>query len=212
MRTLHYNQLNVQGGAVERLRDDRGDVQRVRSGRCAAQHLPRRAAGQLRQRPAGEGPRRATRSCSRSTSATRRRRRRTRGRASTSSPRSRASPNGNSEPNNFPFFRLAEMYLIKAEALNELGPDRGRDRAGQHRSCAAVQRRRSRSSTGLSQAAARTAIFNERLFELAGEGKRRSDMIRAGTFIDARRFKRRDAGRTRSCSRFRRRRSAPTRC
>ena len=41
----------------------------------------------------------------------------------------------------------------------------------------------------MSQAAARTAIFNERLFELTGEGKRRSDMIRAGTFIDARRFK-----------------------
>ena len=42
---------------------------------------------------------------------------------------------------------------------------------------------------GMSQAAARTAIFNERWFELTGEGKRRSDMIRAGTFLDARRFK-----------------------
>src|SRR5438270_12781335 len=44
-------------------------------------------------------------------------------------------------------------------------------------------------STGLSQGAARAAIFNERLFELSGEGKRRSDMIRAGTYLDPRRFK-----------------------
>ena len=32
------------------------------------------------------------------------------------------------------------------------------------------------------QAAARTAIYNERLFEFAGEGKRRQDMIRYGSF------------------------------
>jgi hypothetical protein len=97
-------------------------------------------------------------------------------------------PNANSEPNNFPFFRLAEMYLIKAEALNELG-----------QTAAAIDqvniiRQRQFTppqplSTGLSQAAARDAIFNERLFELAAEGKRRSDMIRAGTFVNARQFK-----------------------
>ena len=97
-------------------------------------------------------------------------------------------PSGSSEPNNFPFFRLAEMYLIKAEALNELGQTAaGIDQLN-------IVRARQFStpnpiSTGLSQAAARTAIFNERLFELTVEGKRRSDMIRAGTFIDARRFK-----------------------
>jgi starch-binding outer membrane protein, SusD/RagB family len=97
-------------------------------------------------------------------------------------------PSGSSEPNNFPFFRLAEMYLIKAEALNELGqPDAA---------IAQVNIIRARQfspaqplALGMSQSAARTAIFNERLFELTGEGKRRSDMIRAGTFLDARRFK-----------------------
>ena len=41
----------------------------------------------------------------------------------------------------------------------------------------------------MSQAATRDAIFAERLFELTGEGKRRSDMIRAGTYVSARRFK-----------------------
>ena len=102
-------------------------------------------------------------------------------------------PSGSSEPNNFPFFRLAEMYLIKAEALNELGQT---DAA-----IAQVNIIRARQfspaqplAAGMSQAAARTAIFNERLFELTGEGKRRSDMIRAGTFIDARRFKGVSAG------------------
>ena len=102
-------------------------------------------------------------------------------------------PSGSSEPNNFPFFRLAEMYLIKAEAMNELG-----DPAG---AIAQVNIIRARQfspanplSTGLSQSAARTAIFSERLFELTGEGKRRPDMIRAGTFVDARRFKGVSAG------------------
>jgi len=102
-------------------------------------------------------------------------------------------PSGSSEPNNFPFFRLAEMYLIKAEAMNELGQT---DAA-----IAQVNIIRARQFSpaqplpaGMSQAAARSAIFNERLFELTGEGKRRSDMIRAGTFNDARRFKGVDAG------------------
>jgi starch-binding outer membrane protein, SusD/RagB family len=98
------------------------------------------------------------------------------------------TPDASSEPNNFPFFRLAEMYLIKAEAMNELGQTAGA--IGQ------VNLIRARQFTppnplpaGLSQAAARDAIFNERLFELTGEGKRRSDMIRAGTYVSARRFK-----------------------
>ena len=78
------------------------------------------------------------------------------------------------------------MYLIKAEALNELGqPDAA---------IAQVNIIRARQfspakplALGQGQAATRTAIFNERLFELTGEGKRRSDMIRAGTFVDQRR-------------------------
>ena len=94
---------------------------------------------------------------------------------------------GASHPNNFPFFRLAEMYLIKAEALNELG------QAG---AAAQVNLVRARQFTpaqplaaGLSQSELRTAIFNERLFEFTAEAKRRQDLIRAGTFTAARRFK-----------------------
>jgi hypothetical protein len=97
-------------------------------------------------------------------------------------------PDGNSQPNNFPFFRLAEMHLIKAEALNELGQTAA--------AIAEVNIIRARQfttptplATGLSQADARDAIFQERLFELTAEGKRRSDMIRAGTYTAARRFK-----------------------
>jgi hypothetical protein len=80
------------------------------------------------------------------------------------------------------------MYLIRAEALNELG----QTNAG----IAEVNIIRARQfttptplATGLSQAAARDAIFKERLLELTAEGKRRSDMIRAGTYTSARRFK-----------------------
>ena len=97
-------------------------------------------------------------------------------------------PSGSSQPNNFPFFRLAEMYLIRAEAQNELGQTAA--------AIADVNIVRARQfsppkplSTALSQAAARDAIFNERLFELTVEGKRRTDMIRAGTYLNARRFK-----------------------
>ena len=75
------------------------------------------------------------------------------------------------------------MYLIKAEALNEQGQT----------AAAIVQANLIRSRHFAtpnpipvgSQAAARTAILNERLFELAGEGKRRQDLIRAGTYTDA---------------------------
>jgi starch-binding outer membrane protein, SusD/RagB family len=97
-------------------------------------------------------------------------------------------PNGDSHPNNFPYFRLAEMYLIKAEAMNELGQTAAG--IGQANIIRARQfATPNLLSTGLSQAAARTAIFNERLFELTAEAKRRTDMIRAGTFTSARRFK-----------------------
>lgn len=98
------------------------------------------------------------------------------------------APDGGSHPNNFPFFRLAEMYLIKAEAQNELGQTAA--------AIATVNIVRQRHfdppkplPAGLSQAELRTAIFNERLFELAAEAKRRQDMIRAGTYTNARRFK-----------------------
>lgn len=105
------------------------------------------------------------------------------------------APNGDSHPNDFPYFRLAEMYLIKAEALNELG------RTAE--ALALVNRLRERAfdpdkplSTALSQAQARQAILDERLYEFAGEAKRRQDLIRMGglpgvaqSFTGARQFK-----------------------
>jgi hypothetical protein len=94
--------------------------------------------------------------------------------------------NGDSHPNNFPFFRLAEMYLIKAEALNEQG-----------QTAAAVTQANIVRSRHFStpkpmvvgtQAAVRQAILDERLFELAGEAKRRQDLIRNGSFTAQRRM------------------------
>jgi hypothetical protein len=88
--------------------------------------------------------------------------------------------NGDSHPNNYPFYRLAEMYLIKAEALNELG----QTAAGVAQ--ANIVRNRHFATpkpiVAADQASARAAIYNERLFEFAGEGKRRQDMIRYGSF------------------------------
>ena len=88
---------------------------------------------------------------------------------------------GDSHPNDYPFLRLAEMYLIRAEALNEQGNTPG--------AIAEVNRIRARAYNGsaatalspaLSQSAARQAILNERLFEFIGEAKRRQDLIRMG--------------------------------
>jgi hypothetical protein len=84
--------------------------------------------------------------------------------------------------NDFAHFRLAEMYLIKAEALNEMGRTL--------EAIALVNEVRLRAfatpepiSTALTQAQFRTVILNERLFELTAEGKRRQDQIRHGTFL-----------------------------
>ena len=96
------------------------------------------------------------------------------------------APDGNSHPNNFPYFRLAEMYLIKAEALNELGnPGAAVVQAN------IVRARQFDTPNPIpagSQDAVRAAILRERLFELAGEAKRRQDLIRAGTFTAQRRI------------------------
>jgi len=84
--------------------------------------------------------------------------------------------------NDYALFRLAEIYLIKAEALNELG-----------QSSAAVDllntiRARVFSppkplSNALSQQQVRDAILQERLFELTAESKRRQDLIRMDRYI-----------------------------
>jgi len=87
---------------------------------------------------------------------------------------------GNAQPNDYPFFRLAEMYLIKAEALNELG------QLGP--ALVEINRVRSRVSPNPvvagTQQELRDAILKERLLELAAEGKRRTDLVRHGKFLN----------------------------
>lgn len=99
-----------------------------------------------------------------------------------------AAPAGDAMSNDFPFFRLAEMYLIKAEAQNELGQTAAAItqvnlvRARQFNPAKPL-------SSGLSQAQFRAAILSERLFEFIDEAKRRTDLVRHGQFTAARRFK-----------------------
>jgi hypothetical protein len=84
--------------------------------------------------------------------------------------------------NDFAWFRLAEMYLIKAEALNELGQPAAaiplinivHDRSNPNPL-----------TTAATQQAVRDAILKERLLEFTGEGKRRQDMIRMGVYLKA---------------------------
>jgi starch-binding outer membrane protein, SusD/RagB family len=98
-----------------------------------------------------------------------------------------AAPAGDAHPNDFPFFRLADMYLIKAEAQNELGQT-----AAALTNINLVRARQfnpPKPLVGLTQAQVRTAILNERLFEFAGEAKRRADLIRHGQYTAQRRFK-----------------------
>ncbi len=92
------------------------------------------------------------------------------------------------QPNDFPHYRLGEVYLSKAEAQNELGQTAA--------AIATINQIRARVfapakplATSLSQVQARAAIYNERLFELTGEGKRRQDMIRAGSYTRPFQFK-----------------------
>jgi len=87
---------------------------------------------------------------------------------------------GSGQPGDFTFFRLAEMYLIKAEALNEQGQTAN----------ALTELNRVHNAhdathpvVATTQAAMRDAILHERLLELAGEGKRRTDLIRNGKFL-----------------------------
>lgn len=90
-----------------------------------------------------------------------------------------ADPNHVAENNgnDFAYFRLGEIYLIKAEALNEITP-------GDANALALVNTLRARVFEPDEPLAAinRAAILNERLFELALEAKRRQDLIRHGGF------------------------------
>ncbi len=86
-----------------------------------------------------------------------------------------AYPDYNKSPLNFPILRYADVLLMRAEALNELGQtslaavplNKVRNRAG----LAAV-------SGSLSQSAFREKVLHERRMELAFEGQRWFDLIR----------------------------------
>ena len=89
---------------------------------------------------------------------------------------------GNGMPNDFPFFRLSEMYLIKAEALNEQG-----NAAAALVELGRVHNLRNPGNPiagGLTQGQVSDAILRERLLEFAGEGKRRTDLVRYGRFLN----------------------------
>lgn len=94
------------------------------------------------------------------------------------------APDGN-HPNNFVWFRLAEMYMIRAEASLRNGDagtaladvNRLRDRAFNNNAAKRL------SSIDL------PTLLNERLFEFAGEMKRRQDQIRFGVFNQAYQYK-----------------------
>ena len=80
--------------------------------------------------------------------------------------------------NDFPFFRLAEMYLIKAEAEVE-------GATGSQPPLALLKAVRARSfKTGGDTLSAvdRNVVLRERLFELTFEAKRRQDLIRFGLY------------------------------
>jgi hypothetical protein len=87
---------------------------------------------------------------------------------------------GNSEGNDFTFYRLAEMYLIRAEAENELGQT-----ALALADLRIIHDRHDAANpvTAATQAQIRDAILKERLLEMAAEGKRRTDLIRHGKFL-----------------------------
>lgn len=82
--------------------------------------------------------------------------------------------------NDYAFFRLGEMYLIRAEAENELG------QTGAAIADLNLVRARvfnpPQPVNPAGQQAVRDAILQERLFELTAEGKRRQDLIRFNRF------------------------------
>jgi hypothetical protein len=78
--------------------------------------------------------------------------------------------------NDYAWFRLGEIYLIKAEAENVLG-----NTALALQLLNALRARRDTVNVPL-LAVSPAVILKERLFELLGEGKRRQDLIRFGAY------------------------------
>jgi hypothetical protein len=90
-----------------------------------------------------------------------------------------AEPNGNESDATYPYLRTAEMYLIKAEALNELnnGPNQEA-----HEAINAVRRRAGLGDTpATTYADFKRAILAERRCEFAMEGHRWHDLVRMCT-------------------------------
>lgn len=91
------------------------------------------------------------------------------------------SPRGNHGENRI-IFRLADVYLMAAEAENELnGPD------GAYQYINEVRKRAyspEQPLSGFTQQQFREAIYDERKWELAGENHRRMDLIRWGILLD----------------------------
>jgi hypothetical protein len=104
---------------------------------------------------------------------------------------------GDGHSNDYAFFRLGEMYLIKAEALNELGRTaeaidlinelRERvfkaDTDGDGNPDADLEDFLL-DAADYDQASLRARILDERLYELMYEAKRRQDLVRYGVFDD----------------------------
>jgi len=88
------------------------------------------------------------------------------------------APKGSGHPNDFTFFRLAEMYLIKAEAELELA------QPGAALTDLNIIHSRHFTPPQAVAAVSRDAILKERLFEFAGENKRRTDLIRFGKYLN----------------------------
>ncbi len=92
------------------------------------------------------------------------------------------SPRQNHSDNNT-VFRLADVYLMLAEALNEQNkPDEALTYINPIRVRAYEPDRPD--LVGLDQAAVRQVISDERRWELVGEGHRRYDLIRWGTYLE----------------------------
>lgn len=83
--------------------------------------------------------------------------------------------------NDYAWLRLGEMYLIRAEANNELG-NTAAAIADLNTLRARVFNPAKPLAAGLTQQQVRDAILKERLYELTAEGKRRQDLIRFGQF------------------------------
>ena len=95
------------------------------------------------------------------------------------------SPDYNTNPANFPVLRYADVLLMKAEALNEVGrTNEAQAAASDRNSGGPLNRVRRRAGlpniTGLNQLALRERIYKERRIELAFEGHRWFDLLRIG--------------------------------